>query len=337
MSAYLLLTGCASLATDEQTIPVWPKPPEEPRYKFEATLRSEGLFTGKADGFMAKLSGKESSASRVMFVKPYDIAARHGVIAVTDSVMRGVHLLHIPTRSVYRIGMQGEGKLVKPAGVAIDGQGGLYVADVSAREVVVYDTSGHFKRRIGGPSLLDRPTDVAVNEQGDRVYVVDTGGIDSMKHQVVVFDGEGEYLFTIGGRGHEEGKFNLPVQAAVAADGTLFVLDAGNFRVQVFDADGVFVKSWGKVGRNVGDLARPRGLAVDLDKHVYVTDGAYANFQVFTEDGELLLPVGGPGEDRWGRYSLPAGIAVDETMRVYVVEQRYRKVEVIKKLVKGEN
>jgi DNA-binding beta-propeller fold protein YncE len=114
------------------------------------------------------------------------------------------------------------------------------VADLGDHIVRVYDPLGMFIRRIGGPEDYLRPVDVAASATGERIYVVDNGGIDSTHHQIIVYDTEGYKLKTIGGRGSGPGEFNLPIQAAVAPDGTLYVLDAGNFRVQAFDSQGSF-------------------------------------------------------------------------------------------------
>ncbi len=331
-----LLTGLSGCATSEKVSeferPVWPKPPETARYEYSGTLRTDLSFTGDKSSFTERMAGVAPEGGP-LFAKPYDVASRGGVLLVSDTVQRVVHMLILPTRSIFRIGgLGGDGALTKPVGVAIDGNGRIYVADVTARDVKVYGMNGHYLMTLGNPELLVRPTDVAVNDEGTRVYVVDTGGIESRSHQIQVFDGEGDFIKTIGTRGSGEGEFNLPVQAAVNADGELYVLDAGNFRVQVFDADGLFLRAWGKAGRNMGDFARPRGLALDSDGLVYVTDTAFGNFQVFRGDGQLMLSVGKSGANVPGEYSLPAGIAVDELGWVYILDQRYNKLDVIKKL-----
>jgi DNA-binding beta-propeller fold protein YncE len=219
----------------------------------------------------------------------------------------------------------------------MDAEQRIYIADVSAQNVKVYDSLGLFLTSIGGTEYLQRPVDVAVNKNGDRIYVLDAGGINSEWHRLIVFDGEGNKINEIGRRGSGEGEFNLPTQLTVAPDGTLYVLDAGNFRVQVFTPDGEFLRSWGKVGRNLGDMARPRGIAVDHEGNVYITDAAFRNFQVFSSEGVLKLFIGGAGlQDKPGQYVLPAGIAVDETDRVYVVDQLLQKIDVLRKLDEQE-
>lgn len=335
----LLVSGCAIKPPRQSNDTLyWPGPPEPPRYVYELSLRSSATLERQTDAMQLRsMVTGETKTDVLTLDKPFDVAARNGKIVVTDTVMRIAIMFDVPRRKVYPFGHRGDGKgkgeLSKPLGVAMDGEQHIYIADVSARNVKIFDSLGLFIKSIGGKALLERPVDVAVNEQGDRIYVLDAGGINSQWHRVLVFDGDGRKINEIGRRGTGEGEFNLPNQLTVAPDGTLYVLDAGNFRVQAFSPDGEYLRSWGKVGRNLGDLARPRGIAVDNEGNVYVTDGAFRNFQVFSPQGELLLFIGGKGlEDKPGQYVLPAGIAVDETDRVYVVDQLLHKVDVLRKL-----
>ena len=106
----------------------------------------------------------------------------------------------------------------------------VYVADAKRRQVVVYDSLGPFLRAIGGPDDLDRPTGVGVSGDGERIYVVDRSDSESENHCVVVCTREGLKIKVIGIRGNGAGEFNVPLQATVAPDGTLYVLDPGNAR-----------------------------------------------------------------------------------------------------------
>ncbi|NOZ54815.1 MAG: 6-bladed beta-propeller [Gammaproteobacteria bacterium] len=339
----LLLMGCSvAMAPKKSEAIYWPKPPDSPRFIYETSLRSTSSIRQDTslDRLRDAVTGTRQTTQQ-SFAKPYDVAAYGGKIVVTDTVARSAIMFDVPRKRVYPFGARGDGKgkgvIVKPLGVAMDSKQNIYIADVTERDVKVYDGLGLFLRSIGGQEVFERPVDVAVNRSGDRVYVVDAGGIESDQHRILVFDAEGSLVNEIGSRGSALGKFNLPNQAAVAPDGTLYVLDAGNFRVQAFTPDGEFIRSWGKVGRNLGDFARPRGIAVDSGGNVYVTDGAFRNFQVFSPDGEMLLFIGEPGlDDRPGQYVLPAGIAIDETDRVYIVDQMHFKVDVIRRLKEEE-
>lgn len=339
LTAFLLVACATTSPPREEIAPYWPEPPDRPRFQYELSLRSDLSIAEPEEKtrFEQLVAGKRRRAS-VTLTKPFDVAARGGKIIVSDTVARVVYLFDIPRRQLFAFGTRGEGALTKPLGVDIDNDLNLYVADATDRRVCVYDPNGHHRRCMGGAEELERPTDVAVTGDGSRVFVVDAGGVDSTNHRVVVYDAQGRRLFAIGGRGVTPGRFNLPTHAAVAPDGTLYVLDAGNFRVQAFDQDGRFVRAWGSVGTGFGQFARPRGIAVDDDGNVYVTDARFGNVQIFNAEGSLLLALGqaARSEDKPGRYMLLSGVAVDETGRVYLVDQGFKKVDVIRPLSEAQ-
>lgn len=336
-AALSALAGCAATpaARDPQVPVVWPTPPEPARFRHEATLRNAGSAAeaGAASRLREQLGGETPPAS---FGKPGAVAAARGRVYVGDTEGRRIFVFDLARRRSFLFGTRREGELRKPAGIAIDAQGLVYVVDATARRLVVYDAIGLFQRAIDGAGLWVRPTGVAVSADGRRVHVVDTGGVESDAHRVHEYDAQGRLVRSLGRRGEGEGEFNLPVDAAFAPDGTLWVLDAGNFRVQAFDAQGRFLRAFGAAGNGLGQFGRPRGLAIDADGLLYVSDASFANVQVFQGDGQLLLALGGRGSsDGPGRFALPSGVACDETGRLYVADQFFHKIEVIRKLPMG--
>ncbi len=334
-----LLAACSASAVIEESGPIyWPKPPEQPRFVYAASLRNENSLKplSAAEKMRFRISGY--AEKKEIFMKPFGVAAHNGSVAVTDTVLRRGYIFNFWRKKLYSFGVVGPGGvLVKPMGVAMDEQQNIYVADIGMRKVLIYDAMGMYLRSVGNKEDFDRPVGVAVTGDGSRIYVIDAGGIDSQRHRLVIYGGDGQQLAIVGKRGGGAGEFNLPTHVAVAPDGTVYVLDGGNFRIQAFTPDGEHLRSWGKVGRNFGDLARPRGLAVDSDGNVYVTDAAYRNFQIFNPQGQLLLSIGGGGlEDKPGQFALPAGIAVDERGFVYVVDQLFMKVDVFRRVPEQE-
>lgn len=328
----LLLVACGGpVKRADYTNPVFPPPPHEARFYYERSIYSTADVEKKDKNADLKrmLTGEAEGGSGLS--KPYGVAVYHGRIFVSDSAGSAVVAFDIPGQRAFRIGESGDGALRMPLGLDVDGKGNLYVVDGSAKQVQMYDKEGKFIRTIGGGKRqLSRPSGIAADEEGKRVYVVDTGSVTNEKHRVVVFDAEtGNHLFDIGKRGTADGEFNLPRDVAIGTDGLLYVVDGGNFRVQVFKADGTFVRSFGSIGRQPGQFSRPKEVAVDPEGHIYVIDSAFGNFQIFNKDGDLLLAVGSRNEiDEPAKYMLPSGIAIDGDGRVYMVDQYFRKVDI---------
>ncbi len=312
---------------------VFPAPPDEPRFVYERTLRGSADVVPENEEFALKrvLTGENRTSEGLS--KPYAVAVHQGRIYVSDSAERYVKVFDVPAGRYFKIGDQDDdGQLTKPLGLDIDDAGTLYVADGTAKQIVVYDRDGNFKRKIAGPKYFERLSSVTVDLSGERIYVVDIGGVSSDLHRVRVFDARGgQHLMDIGKRGAGPGEFNLPRDVAVGKNGQLYVVDGGNFRVQIFDRNGKYLQSFGSVGKQLGNFARPKEVATDREGNVYVADAAFGNFQIFTADGDLLMFVGDRGEqDAPARYMLPSGIAVDEDGRVYFVDQWFRKVDIFR-------
>lgn len=332
----ILLVSCGSAPpkVEDKGPIVFPKPPDPPRFVFEQTILGTGSIRDldEKDRLKALLTGSVTREG-VGFAKPFDVAVKHGRIHVTDTVQRLVIVLDFPNQTGFQIGDRGDdGDLLKPLGVAADDAGNIYVVDATAYRLQIYNSEGDFQRFLNLRGLLKRPAGVDVTPDGSRVFLVDTGGIDSEQHQVLVLDAiSGNLIKAIGTRGIEDGEMNLPRDVSLGKDGLLYVTDGGNFRVQAFTQNGEFVRTWGKPGRRVGQFSRPKGIAVDSQGNVYVADAAFGNFQIFNPEGKLLMFIGDRSTTpQPAKYMLPAGIDVDEDGRIYFVDQFFRKLDVFR-------
>lgn len=155
-----------------------------------------------------------------------------------------------------------------PTGVAVDGNGSVYVADAGNRRVEEFDNNGNFKAEFGndtsGPQF-NWPTGVAIDSSGN-VYVSDWGN-----NSIVKF-GVDHTNSSWGSSGTGAGLFGGPLGIAVNSSGYIYVLDSQygvNARVEVFDNTGNFEAQFS------GDSSGPPlyysyDVAVDGSGNVYV-------------------------------------------------------------------
>lgn len=345
--AALLLTACAGtpqrgeLVLGLEDAPggkrlMWPAEAEIPRYLFAGQLIGEGNFRKPADGsaaggFLKWLVGLiVGEAAPLELQRPQsgtvDAAGR---IYVTDASRQALVVfdkvdgrLKVWDRATRLDGF------VSPVGVALVGQGEVWVSDAELGFVVRLDRDGNPIGKVG-EGLLRRPTGLAFDAAGQRLYVADT-----YAHDIKVFDAQGRLERTIGRRGDGAGEFNFPTHLAYGA-GELYVTDTMNARVQVLSAaDGRYLRDIGTRGLYVGNLVRPKGVAVDGDGRVYVVESYYDHLLVFDRDGRFLMPIGGVGAEV-GKFYLPAGVWADGHGRVYVADMFNGRVVVFQSM--GEN
>ena len=320
---------------------VFPLPPDEARFVYERTIRtSHDVDTSVADTSLQDLlTGRSVVGANVPLRKPYAIAVHQGRLFVSEPTTRVVKVFDVPGKKYFTIGDTLPGMLQMPVGLAVDGVGNLYVADVSAKAVMVYNRDGVFLRKlaaakIGEPKLFERLTSVAVDKKGEKLYALDIAGTSATPeyHRVRVFNAKtGAHLFDFGKRGSGPGEFNLARDLVLDKDNNLFVVDGGNARIQVFNAEGKFLRQFGGRGMQLGDFSRPKEIALDTSGNIYVVDTTFSHFQIFTPDGKLLMPMGsGSNKDAPANYRLVSGIDVDEDGRIYFVDQQFRKIDIFR-------
>lgn len=304
---------------------VWPAPPDNPRIKFLRILRGENDIT-KHSRSLEVIAGKKKKPVRL--VKPYGVCVdREGRIYVSDTVLGKVLMWDFERDEFKVIGLDpGPATLLKALNVAVSEKGNLYVSDAKRRCVNVYDKEANFLLAIGGPDRFVRPTGLAVDNNGGRLYVVDTGA-----HDLKVFNLTGKFLKTIGKRGTGDVEFNFPTNVCVDSAGKVYVADSFNFRVQIITPGGQLLRKFGSNGDGFGQFTRLKGVGVDSEGHIYAVDAGFCNVQVFDQLGRLLMFFGSGGKAA-GMFQLPAGVFVDHRDRIYVADQINRRVQVFQYL-----
>jgi len=124
------------------------------------------------------------------------------------------------------------GDFAKPSGVAVDGEGNLYVTDTLNDRVEIFDAEGKFIRTWGkngdGPGCFARPKGIAVDADG-HVWVA-----DGMLDRVQVFTPTGDLLTYLGGHGNLPGQFAALCGIAIDKYNRVFTSEQYPGRVQEF-------------------------------------------------------------------------------------------------------
>lgn len=313
----LVLHGCAARAPQEPVL-IYPSPPEDPKVVYLKSHRGEGDFQEKS--FWDAVFGTTAAQG---LPKAYGVYASGDKLYVAVTGGGYVAVIDTRARKVGYLGAEGTGKLALPIGVAGASDGTIFVSDPKLTRVYGYDGQGNLRIAIGGKDEFQNPAGIAVNNDLQRLYVV-----DSYAHAVRVYSTAGKFLLQFGSRGGLDGQFNFPSNVAVdKRNGTVYVVDTQNFRVQAFDKDGKFLRKFGDIGDRPGNFARPKGIGIDSEGHLYVADAAFDNFQILDENGVPLLFIGGAGTEP-GRFQLPAGLYVDENDRIYIADSMNGRVQV---------
>jgi DNA-binding beta-propeller fold protein YncE len=119
-----------------------------------------------------------------------------------------------------------------PEGVAVDGDGNVYVTDTFNNRVEMFDADGQFISTFGqngdGPANFERPKGIAIDCDG-HIWVV-----DATQNRVKVFNNRGRLLIYFGGPGYYPGQFMGPWGIAIGPSNQVVVSETYPGRVQVF-------------------------------------------------------------------------------------------------------
>lgn len=223
---------------------------------------------------------------------PYGVALDdNGNIYVSDYSLEKIFKFDSAFQLVTSWGGHGtaNGKLFKPAGIAVHGQR-LYVVEVGNNRVQVFDLNGIFKKKFGavgsGDGQFYGAYGIAVDNAGN-VYVADTGN-----NRLQKFNKKFKWVATWGSLGTGNGAFNYPRLMAFDSIGRLFVADEKNNRVQILDKNGIFLGKFGKKGTGNGQFKGPVGVAVDPSGNiVHVSDRMNARVERWYKQGFTPQPL----------------------------------------------
>ncbi len=243
-------------------------------------------------------------------------------------------------------GTGGAAQFYHPTGVAVDGNGNVYVADFSNYTIRKITNTGAVTTLAGSArqagtadgtgtaARFNGPFDVAVDGNGN-VYVADYNNHTIRKITstgvVTTLAGSAGLAGTADGTG-AAARFNNPSGIAVDGNGNVYVADYNNHTIRKITSTGAVTTLAGSAGQSgsgngTGAAARfffPRRVAVDGNGNVYVADTGNNMIRKITSTGAVTTLAGSllfgsaDGTGVAAQFSSPSGVSVDGNGNVYV-------------------
>ncbi len=257
-----------------------------------------------------------------------------------------------------------DAQLKKPAGLAADSSGNVYIADRDNHRVRKVDSKGRITTVAGtgtagfsgdgGPAVsasLNLPSALAFDSKGN-LYIADRSNerirkVDS-KGNIQTYAGNGNEGYHGDAGPATEAELSKPFGIAFDANDNLYIADRGNNRVRKVSARGTITTLAGDGGFFfMGDngpayrasVAGPTGVVADKEGNVYIADRNNNRIRVVDSQG-MIRTVVGTGQQSYNGDSelardtnlhLPFGLTLDPEGRLLIIDRshyRIRRVDI---------
>lgn len=235
-----------------------------------------------------------------------------------------------------------------PVGLAVNGAGNVFVADINERRIREIDTNGIITTFAGGgtntadgiiaTNALIFPTDVAVGPLGN-LYLTDGNRIRKVDTNGIITTVAGNSIGGYSGDGGTATNASLAAPQAIAVDasGNLLIADTENNCIRKVDTNGIITTVAGNGGPGFSgdggiaanaELNVPTGVAADRDGDLFITDYPDNRIREVNTNGIITTVAGnglaGYSGDGGAATSAsldgPQRISVDETGNLFIAD-----------------
>jgi sugar lactone lactonase YvrE len=228
-----------------------------------------------------------------------------------------------------------------PFGIAVDGDGNVYVSDGGDSNRIRKITPAGIVSTLAGSTegFVDGTTDAAFNtpsgiavDAAGNVFVADTGNnaIRKITPQGVVstLAGDGKAGYRDGAA--NQAQFNGPIGIAVDHGGNIYVADTYNDRIRMISVAGQVTTLAGSNTPGYQDgmggnalFDTPCALAIDGNNKLYVADTRNDAIRIVTLEGQVTTLVQAEHDAKWRR---PLGLAATTDGYLYVGEMGHGRI-----------
>jgi sugar lactone lactonase YvrE len=186
----------------------------------------------------------------------------------------------------------GPGQFRRVAGLEIDGQGTILVADLEGDRIEEFSEAGGYFTQFGsqgageGQFVFGRNAGVSLDSKGD-LYVLDANHYRVERWFNTVY--APVYTSSFGSQGTGNGQFQNVADSAVDSAGNVWVTDNNNSTVQKFNATGAYVKKLGTgVGTGNGQIEHPTSIAIDPKGNIWLANASGSRVDEFNSAGTFV-------------------------------------------------
>jgi DNA-binding beta-propeller fold protein YncE len=267
-----------------------------------------------------------------------EFVATEAPAETTEAAPSGVDLGYVTALTTY---LGDDLALKTPSGMAVDGDGNLYVVDTLNHRLLIFDVNGNavaswgtkgadegqfnfqFTEELTSDQADEVLADVVVH-RGEFVYVADVGNA-----RIQIFDTSGAFLGQFPAVPHDDGAASQPISIAVTPEDFIYTMDLGFF-ISKYDAEGNLLARWGGPGLGEELFFEAGYIANDAQGNVYAADPYQAHVKKFDANGALLAVFPVPVlEGGAARQSSPFGVDVDLDGNLYVTDYLSNRVVVL--------
>jgi len=215
-----------------------------------------------------------------------------------------------------------EGKLNNPAGISVDVNGCIYIADTGNHRIQKFSERGNFLEYRGGfgwtGENFDKPFDIYAKS------VLDIFVVDQNANRIIRFDKDLNYISSLKADDIKNNDliFGYPSGIALSKRADIFVVDGENKRIIKINSFGNAEMSFGGFENLDFRLDQPFQIAVLPENKIFVSDISLGKVIVFDYFGNFYFEIINSS------MKSSAGIDVDNEGRLFVADPKAASVHV---------